>query len=391
MKSRYYRQFFLYVLYVCAVVFDVMPIGSGGASEASLLKCGGGAVGGGVKTSVQYDDNVFLEPKHEKHDYIFRITPTISLSLPFGFKDKHSLFLDYTPSKEMFHTYTSQDHVNHRLKGVLNIDFNICAIALSDEYLYHYSRGDVEFDERILHEENTFKCLVSKAFNRFSYDIEYRNYLVDYYDDFYTEFNRNENEGRVTGYMQVFPKTKILLEGRYEKITYDEVRERDADAYSALTGFIWKVTGKTTGTVKCGYQSKKYDDEEKDDFNSGIVEADMRIDLRPRTLLIFGFQRAGLESTVGESFYYTSNQYSAEIRQYFFEKWTGKLKGSYAHNRYSDDRRIDNVWRYSAGLDYQIVEWALVSIEYEHKERNSNTDNNDYERNLVTVSTSVVF
>jgi len=86
---------------------------------------------------------------------------------------------------------------------------------------------------------------------------------------------------------------------------------------------------------------------------------------------------------------YTSSQIIAGL-QHTYRKFTTNIEGDYIYDRYLyDDLRVgekrrDNLWRGSVGVNYQMQRWVKLGIKYRYSNLNSNFDAEDYTENLIS-------
>jgi hypothetical protein len=102
-----------------------------------------------------------------------------------------------------------------------------------------------------------------RATEKLMFRIDYSLYNVNYerganYND------RVDNSASAYVFFHVLPKTSLFFQYKFTDINYDNHDTNnaisiDSTENSYLVGARWNVTDKTTGTVKAGYQDKKFD------------------------------------------------------------------------------------------------------------------------------------
>ncbi len=100
------------------------------------------------------------------------------------------------------------------------------------------------------------------------------------------------------------------------------------------------------------------------------------------------FDTSNADDNIEFSTSYVSSQVTARL-QHTYRKFTTSIGGDYIFDRYLHDdlggggKREDQVWRGSAGIDYQMQRWIKLGVNYRYTNLNSNFDTEDYGENLV--------
>lgn len=363
------------------------------------VKVGSVEVHSRVAVAEQYDDNIFWEPSDKKQDWITILSPGIRFDLPFK-AEQHLLSLDYYADIAWFNEFSSQNYQNHYITSLLDLDFNNWCLNFKDKFTPQTSdRADTEFTARIKRRENNFNALFSKEFNKLSFDVSYDNFLVRYNESDLKDLDRIEQVGTLTGYTQILPKTRALLEYNYSDISYSRENERNGYYNQLRIGLEGRPTNKMTLMGKVGYQARQYRDEGESDWDHVAAYVDLIERFTDRTTLILNYLLTAAESTYSMNNYYQQNNFSAELRQRIFTKFTAYVGGYYGQNDYPDvttegsqtAKRRDKIWTAKAGLRYDIKEWIFAQIEYNYRDRDSNLDLLDYVDNNVQLSVSAEF
>ncbi|MBD3297005.1 MAG: outer membrane beta-barrel protein [Candidatus Omnitrophica bacterium] len=375
-------------------VFAVSVLGG----SAQAWEKGSFKVNPGVQVREKWDSNIFYDPNDEKSDFITVITPSVMSEFGFGNFDKHKLRLNYKVDLGIFAEYDDQNYGNHDALGEVMFELGEnYELTVSDRFLFTSSRAGTEFERRNLRKENTAKVLLHGDFNKVGFDIGYSNYRIDFHSDLLDAFDRYDNSGWATGYVQVMPKTKALVEFKYTNIQYDDATGRDGNAYRGMAGLKGELTPKIVGIAKAGYKYKKYEDSTNDDFSSAVAEIALMYDPMDRLNIIFGYIREGFESTYVANNYYTGDHFSLNVNYEFGKNWTAKGTGIFQHNYYPEqaagasEKRRDYVWSVGGGLEYKLQEWMVLGGGYDFKQRESTIDDRDYDDHIIYTDVKMVF
>ena len=252
--------------------------------------------------------------------------------------------------------------------------------------------------------------------------------IVDYFsvDD---DNKRDEIRGRVTHrfnirntgeatYRRSFVDYKTIRVGRYN-LYEDEVRGRFMHYFTPRFstglnyGYIETHYDEPLGSLPIDYHIHDAALESTYDINRSL-RVDGRIGLFMREVYVYGKEddqwnkglvyRAGITYTyptfLGMVAYeggYGSNYINPERLEYYnYWRLSGDTtyhivrdilmligRGSYGVYRYPDssNSRRDHIWNGGGGINYRIVDWLLLSLDYNHTARNSNTPGLHYVEN----------
>lgn len=365
---------------------------------AEGLKVGEAEITPWGEITVQYDDNVFLEPDNEKDDIIVTLTPGVGLELPF---DDHLFTFDYHADINRFTDYSSQDATEHYVSGDLELNFQQdLTFNIYDDYKRVYDRPSTEDTTRVKRADNTIGIKGKLQKERLGVQLGYEHFTRDYLsEDTYDVYDRNENIYSLVLTHQTFPKTELLLEYDFGQVRYDEDVRSDSDYHQILVGAVGQVTEKTTATVKAGYQMRDYDRDSEPDFDTGVLYSELIHKFSNRDALKLSFLRSAEESTYDVNNYYKIENVTAIYDHYFTAKLLGFVNGLYQINSYPREstegtetkKRKDKYYSLGAGLRYYMKEWLTLTLKAEHIARDSNFGVYDYDENLFTVSARAEF
>ena len=348
---------------------------------------------------IEYDDNVFLEPSNEKDDFIFIVTPGFLLDVPFS-GDAHLLTVDYHVDLAAFVDYGDQNYDNHFLLANLDLNFPNFYIKTYDDFRKTSLRSETEFTERIERLENLYSLdLGSKDWNKLSAVLGYDYFLIRYREDAFDIHDRDDHTINATAFYQIFPKSKALLEYNHRFINYDELSTRDGDYDQVRVGLQGELLAKLVGTMKVGYQNRRYDDPSQD-WDNIVVALSLVEHFSPHTTLSVNYERSARESVYSSNYFYAMDLVTVSLNQtLFLERLDGHIDLSFQNNAYDQtttegsitQEREDDIFQIDVGIDYAIQDWLLTGVEYSYRDRDSNFEDFDYGDNRVTWKTSALF
>ena len=246
-----------------------------------------------------------------------------------------------------------------------------------------------------------------KLGSRFKAFLYYNYYKQDYQaaEDFAQDFYSHEAGTGLE--MQVLSKTWGFIRyyyglqdydtsGSTGGLTTDESNDSDFTWHKVDAGLTWESGAKISGELNFGYQDKKYDNtltaagEKYNDISTWVAATSIFYDVETAedgtmiTQLGLTIDRSLNQSGSNTANYYEDTGVGISFKQKLATKFT--LEGSFSYNFQDyylplpNNRQDDN---YEAGLslDYQARDWLSAEVGYNYKEKHSNADAHNYERN----------
>ena len=383
---------------VCGLVLLAL-IGLAGPAGAQGIQLGPFRLVPSLGLSLEYDDNILLTPEDEIDDFIWHITPGITIELP---SRRYAIRLGYQADVLRYMDNTDLDTVHHLALADARVDFTFgLGLRLTDRFLItdDFAGFPVpELTERVDRYENTLDAGGEYTLReRFGFDANFRWFMVDYQDDpEFDQFDRDDYTITGTVFYRVFPKTSVLGELDYVMVRYDipaVALDRDSDAWRFKVGVKGDLTAKTTALIKVGWEWRDYDNPGREDWDGLIAEGNIVWKYRePSEVRLFG-GRANVESLDEGENYYISNYAGIEVRHFLSERLLLRVRGLGGVNDYPADEtaanlaeRSDTFFEVGASLRYQMRRWLAFELGYDFLYRDSNFDINDYQANRVKAS-----
>lgn len=347
--------------------------------------------------SGEYNDNILLSPRDEESDFIWTVSPGVTIELPGR---RVALRLGYRADIIRYVENDSLDTVDHTVQAavVYNSPRGL-TVSLTDEFKRTEGFAGFpvpELTDRVERLENLLRAEGEYRFaDRWSAGAFYNFLIVDYSSG--PEFDELDREDHTFGgtiFYRILPKTSILGEYRYQIIRYDLdaiAADRDSDSHFFLVGVKGDLTAKTSAGVKVGYQTKDYESSAREDFDGLVVEGEIIWKYRdPSQLRVFG-GRANIESTFQGNNFYVANYGGLELRHYLTSVLILTVRGLVGTNEYPEavtietetQERDDTFYEAAVGLRYQVRRWLALEVAYQYLRRDSNFRDFDYTNNRV--------
>jgi opacity protein-like surface antigen len=353
-----------------------------------------------IDLGLEYNDNILLSPSDELKDFIWTISPGVSVELParrfavrLGYRADILRYLDNDRLDTIHHTGQLDARVN--FPGGLGL-------YLNDEFRRTNEFAGFPIPELVnalvTRHENLFSAGVEyQVRERISLAVDYKFLLVDYVDKaIFEELDRQDHQVGLTVFVRVLPKTSVLGEVDYQIIRYrlDEVsRDRDSDSLKGKVGVKGDLTAKTSVLLKVGEEWKDYINPAREDWTGLIAEAELIWKYRePSQVRIYG-GRANVESLFALNSFFVTSYGGVELRHQVNPKLLVRMVGLAGVNDYQvvstvdnlTQKRSDTFYQVGAGIRYQIQRWLALELDYEHLVRDSNFPSFDYTANRITA------
>lgn len=363
-------------------------------------------------------DNLFSRDNNRAKELITRITPGVWVVLPNSRyplisintlntapgglelsrlrtrgKTRLQAYGKYQADILLHDKHPSEDQVNQRAEGYLRYNFRGgLSIDILDIYeLDHdaYGSGDSRELSRFTSNLATARAVYEMS-PKTSFEAEYGFYTLAYNEQINEYRDRDDNSfaGRV--FYRFLPKTSAFIEYDYINIDYDEDVLSDSEEHQGYLGVEWLATGKSRLRAKVGYGVKDFDVPGSDEANNILAEIQLRHRFTPKSHIKFTASRRTNETDVSGAAYTVSEKYQIRYFQRVLTKLMTSANLYYMRNDYRGDGafgdRLDEY--YGAGIDlkYSFTNWFALSGGYSYIQRNSNFEDNDYDRNTVYLS-----
>lgn len=329
--------------------------------------------------TTEYESNVFLEPSNEKDDFIFVLSPGLQFFLPFS-GQTHLLTFDYHTDLAAFSDFEDENFDNHYFTINLDLNFPRFYVKTSDNFRITSLRSSTEFQDRIDRNENVYAINAGTELNKWAFDAGYDSLWVNYRSDGFEGLDRWEHTVGGSAFYQVFPKSNALVEYKHSFINYDDAPDREGESDEVQAGLKGEIFQKLVGTIKAGYQNRRYDNSDQD-FSNFVTGVSLVHNYSVHTTFTLAVERSNKESIYKNNNFYTQNYVSLTVNQkLFFERLDGRLRFSYQNNDYQTSTtelgvtqtRNDDLFGVDVGVDYKIRDWLTTGVDYFYLDRNSN-------------------
>lgn len=348
---------------------------------------------GSIGVSLVHDSNVFRTNENQQSDTLILIPASLTYKQRFG---RHQGHLRLSTAFGKYDKFSTEDFKDYTLDGGVLFDltrrFDVGAFASYTEaseqrgapgtpIFQPGERNKVELlsygvDAFYGRKDAPFKIGVGASKDEWRYVNNNQS----------TRDRDGDNVFAHAGY-RVGAKTDVFVEARRSEISYLQApTNQDSTEDSIWLGGGWRPTAATSGTVRVGRLNKKFDNPDREEFETTVYAGTVTWKPRRRHVIQFEVARTTEEGD-GVSSYYVSDFFGARWDYDFGNNWNFYGYGSYIEDDY-EILRQDEVTEYGVGVNKSLTSWLSIQAAFSHIERDSNIPGGSYEANLVTFGLS---
>jgi hypothetical protein len=349
----------------------------------------------------QYDDNVFLTETNEKDDFITTISPGVNVKYE---TPTELIDLDYEFRRAYFNDFSNLDFSAHEGEVEARKDFGPrFSLGVRDNLIQSENpiegRGATEFLQPSLRQgrrnryiRNVVEPEATLTFGEDRFiQIGYRNQILRNEAEDIKDLDGNALNGFLSYRLSIHHRFEVSFE--HFDVNYGETVppsvDQDVVGDEARGRYFYDLDSRTSVFVDYQYFQRDFDIESAGYFDYHVHNPSVGLS---RELLSSNYNLLIL-SVYGETGV-DEDLISAESLG-FSEFWRAGMSARYQllerlsvtgfffidRDRYEDIDRSDTFWNARGDLNYQVLRWLFVILEYEHSERDSSVAGGSYEDN----------
>ncbi|MEE8296009.1 MAG: outer membrane beta-barrel protein [Sphingomonadales bacterium] len=253
---------------------------------------------------------------------------------------------------------------------------------------YDVFTPEIEFN----HTQNRVSIRLNSIWNVLDFDESLGTLGVINQDD----RDRTKWQGRAELGYDIASGVRAFAEGLVDDRDYDLALDdngfnRDSSGYGVVAGLHVELTGKLSARGSVGYRKQNFDDPALADF-SGAVWAFDAIWQPSQLTTVTVFSKRTIEETtlVGSAAFFASTG-GVVVDHEFLRNLIGSARIEYQKWDYQGIGREDKIVKVAVELVYMMNRHLWVNARYSFEARDSNTLNQDYNRNVVLFSLAGAF
>ncbi len=350
-----------------------------------------------VSEDLSYDDNIYLTDGNEKDSFISKTQAGVTYANPIA---GSGLELNAT-ALGGYNAYTEDNGKNGFWNAYANVDVKNDLLKIGDSFLYTSDQANSELTERAKRLNNNFYLSAKTSTDKkFGFGVV-ANDSYDYYIDnpWKYDLTRNRLNAGVQAFYNISSKTSAFVEYVYTNIAYRDNTNNDSDGSAVALGVEGKIAQKVSGVAKVNYVMRDYShDMEGYSSYEDLVGYYVALSWNPteRNTVRLSGERRFEESVYENNRYFTDTLVSLYGSHKLSDKLTAGLTLAYenmAYDRANNNgvKRSDDLFTVRPELDYQFQEWLSAGVWYQFRNRDSNTNGNDYASNKGGVFVKALF
>lgn len=344
-----------------------------------------------------FDSNLYLQPSDEVDAIAFVLDP----GLDFTYSDGRSLgYLRYRGQLAEYDTTSEDDYLDNEIKAGFDVStdsrnrFKAEASYLDAHVPFGVdrtegtSRENRDLDKYALQGiKGEYMFGAEEAVLNFGIYGGYQDLAFTSNQDETFFLDRNILNGGLRGIFNYSKRTKFLLEYDNREIEFEEASpgfsKRDATEQRILAGVRWYATGKTFGTLKVGHVSRDHDASDRDDFSGFDWDVDLGWSPTQRDTLIFETQQTTRESFFEQADFIKTQSAGITWKHQWSQRFDTEIGVAGFTAEFDGSPREDDLMRLEILGTYVVNRHLNWEFGYEFKERDSNDDLLDYDRNII--------
>jgi len=353
-----------------------------------------------------YDSNLFIQPRNEREDFIFRISPGVSVGwgefkseLTGGdsFRNrfersagKNYFYVNYSPSYTWYTNNGDLDAFDQaaRLEG----EWAIQRLTIGVRAGYVTETVPVEDIGNLVAQKRLTAALTSTYDYSGKTSFEFNNFFAGVS---YDGIGQDSREWRNEDWMnyQISPKIQLGLGGTVAYVERDAVPAQNYE--QARLRAIYEASEKLKLSLTGGVEWRRSEGE--DSQTHGTFELDMAWNpYEGASLYLQGYRRSVTGVSLGSE-YNIATGAVAQYRQRLFRRFFFEMTAEYQNSDYqqgsgsSNQARTDDLLSLRPGVGFDMAAWLNCEITGEYRQNDSSDAQRGYDATRAMVRFNLLF
>lgn len=356
-----------------------------------------------LEAGVTYDSNVFATKDNKEDDFIRVINPELRVRSDFS---RHALNFTARGTLGRYKRFESENYSDYlvQLDGRVDVlrDINVDArffhaqehegrgdpdteAGLAEPQIYTRSGGLIGYN----HTFNRIRTRLSAGAEYFAYDSVRR---LDGTTSRQNDRDRWEMTTALRVGYEVMPGYEGFVQGSLSRIVYQVSPNyaginRDSNGYEIVGGLATDLTGVLSGEIFAGYLSRSYEDSRLKDFGGLGFGGRLNWAVTQLTTVTGSLRREVRETTTasagGVASSYARTLFAVGVDHELLRTLLLNGRAQYYQDAYEGIERTDEVYTFGVGATYLINRNVYLTGGYTYEARQSDTNAQDYDSNLI--------
>jgi hypothetical protein len=363
-----------------------------------------------VNIGQTYDDNIFARPDDEVDDFITEVDPVITLASDWN---RHQTAFELGGSFGFYQENPDENRHDYSIANTTVLDI-WAGTQLTTDLLYRHAQTPRTSPDNIGASAEPLRFDERRASLEFSRDLSIFTLSLSGTVKRLTHskskavgggtIDNADRDRTDTGYAislgyEPFPQTSASLSVGYEDVDYDDSAQfggpdRDNNGLaidlSATKSFseLWVIG------LNLGYRSREFADPSLDDLSGSsalVLGADVQWAPTRLTSLTATLARRSYETTQAGASAIVSTFATLGVQHQLLRHLEVSGGLDYNLSDYEGATREDRDYGLSLGLEYTLMRFLAIEAEYSYRERDSNDDSADYDKNTAYLGLRLSF
>ena len=361
-----------------------------------------------LEVTEMYDDNVYAAPTDTQEDFITDIKPRARLVSDWNV---HSIQLEVGGNLGFYKDFTDENYqdyfaVNQNRFEIIRSTYLTTDLIYRHEHAARTSPNNVEaatdpleydiLSGRFGIERSLGKLglRVDAGFEKLTYE-DSRSATDVVIDN--SDMDRLVSNFGIRLSYQPVPDAEAYLRLGVNDTSYDDSRrnggpDRDNSGFDVTLGFSKAVSDLWVLDAYVGYSPGYYADPSLQDITGSdafVMGASLLWNPTPLTSVIGNLDRRTYQTTVEDATALVRTSFSLKVEHKLTRSLLLDAGVGYHHDDYAGSERTDDNYIATLGAEYFLTKLMSVRLAYNYRERDSNTDTAEYDKNSVFLQLRV--
>ncbi len=354
-----------------------------------------------VQVGEEYNDNVFAVQNNEDDDFITVVSPGVRVESDWG---RHELNVRTGALAGFYLDHQDENYVDNFVAADGRLDVvreTFIVGGLGWRHL-HEDRGDPDDQqtkEPVEYDVYSANLGAVRELGRVSARLDGNVDRTSYQDaqaiggGTVDEDDRDRFQYTLAGQVgyEYLPDTSAFVRVTGRWINYDELQDgvdRSSQSMGAVVGTQLNFTGKTSGEVFLGYQTRSYDDDAFDDVSSPAAGGNLLWNVTGLTSIRWFLEGRIQETTQRDASSYLALRTGGSVEHELLRNLLVGGGITVGRDDYEGDNRQDDVLIGTLTTRYLINRKFFAGAEFAHRTRTSDT-NDEFSQNVILLRLGV--
>lgn len=343
-----------------------------------------------------YDDNIRAEDENEEDDFITEITASVAASSNWS---NHMLAFGAFGQLNRFAENDEEDTEEGGVQTLGRLDIsrssNLSGLAFFRHEAEDRTDPDNEGDAKPTELDRYVGQLTYEhQFSRVQFLTEAQVQRIDFTTS--DDDDRDRTQIRFAprvGY-ELIPSFRPFVEGTYSQQAYDTLEsgvDRDSESWGAFVGAEFEITSILEAEAFVGYFSTEFDDPDLESVDGIGGGAELTWLVTDLTSVQASLSRGEEQTTQASASTRIRTTARLRVEHEFLRNLLLEGELLYLQDDFQGIDRLDDVYGATVGASYLLNRNVALSLDYNFVGRESDAAGEDFEKNVVLLSTQLQF